>query len=130
MIGTVKLLLAGGLLASLPVLPAVLPQMGQDPATLIAQDPFQQEALWNFAVLQYTNDAGQTVEVAASAIAKLWLVSMGHGRMRLELLYQNRDYSQVDLRGFSIIRRSNAYAAVDIPIIRTTVSGMAFPAFK
>jgi hypothetical protein len=92
-----------------------------------AQKTFFQESTWNFAVLQYRNSDG-VVEVPAKNITRIWLVAMGHGELRLEILFENRDFSSVHVRDFSIIRRSNSLNAVDVPIVRTTLEGMAFPA--
>lgn len=129
MFATVKLVLAGGAIASLSMLSFTSAAV-QDPAPVAQADPVHQETVWNFAVLQYTSDTDQTVEIAASTIEKIWLLSMGHGRLRMEILFQNRDYSMIDLRSFNIIRRSNTFSAVDVPIVRTNEEGMVFPAFK
>jgi hypothetical protein len=124
-----KLLVAGGVLATLPVLPCLVPQpTGQDPAPAV--DSFHQEARWNFAVLQYTSAAGKSVEIAASSISKIWVLATHDGELSLEILYENSDYTYASVREFHVIRRSATYTSVDVPIVRTTAANMAFPAFK
>ena len=130
MLGAVKLALAGGLCAvTIPVLaaPRVVPQ---DPAPAVRQAPFYQESSWNLAVLQYTNARGDVVEVPARLLTRVWLLKTPEGRLRMEILYENRDYTSVDIRDFSIIRSSPGNAAVDVPIVRASIDGMAFPGFK
>ena len=65
----------------------------------------------------------------AGNIEKIWLLDAGYGRLRMEILFDNRDYSSIELHDFSIIRTA-ATAAVDIPIVRDRLDGMAFPAFR
>ena len=136
MIGPVKLVLAGGFLAALPVLSAVIPtpdRRGVQDAVVqdkVADDAFRAEAVWNFAVLQFTDGKGELIEIAAKTIQKLWLLSAPEGRWRLEILFANNDYSLIELGSFSIIRRSAKETAVDVPIVRARIDAMAFPAFK
>jgi hypothetical protein len=70
------------------------------------------------------------VEIPARNISKIWLVVMDHCQARLEILFENRDYSMIECEGFSIIRRSGSHSAVDVPIVRTRTAGMAFPLFR
>lgn len=127
MFGAVKLALAGGLLAAtVPVLAA----SGGRQDAVPNEDPFYQESTWNLALLQYTNAKGDIVEVPARLLTKVWLLKTSEGRLRMEILYENRDYASVDVRDFSIIRSSPGATSVDVPFVRASIGGMAFPAFK
>ena len=95
------------------------------------QDPFRQQMTWNFAILQYVNAQGQLVEVRAADLSSMrLLVSAETGLMRMELLHENNDYSSVQVQDFHLIRRSSAASSADVPVVRTQVEGMAFPAFS
>lgn len=132
MIAALKLALAGGLLAAaVPMLAVSEPQ--QDPQAATTQDPadsFRQESTWNFALLQYTDVNGSTVEVAARLVTKIWLLKSPEGDLRMEILYENRDYSSIAISSFSLIRSSAGLTAVDVPIQRGSIESMAFPAFR
>ncbi len=138
MLGTFKLLLAGGVFAvSVPFLAPAngvdaeqpqLPGITQDaPARKV---PVATEKRWNFAELQYTTADGKVANVPARRLAKLWLLSRPDGGMYLQIVYENSDYSLISVRDFHIIRRSATYSSVDVPIVRTTLDNMAFPVFQ
>ncbi|MGE0142479.1 MAG: hypothetical protein AB7I19_04390 [Planctomycetota bacterium] len=95
-----------------------------------AADPFLQESNWSFTVLQYCNTKGDIVEIPARNIAKVWLLKDEDGDLRLEILFQNRDYSSVAVSDFSLIRSSPSAVAVDVPFVRRSIQGMQFPAMK
>lgn len=127
MFGAVKLALAGGLFAAaIPVL--AVTGAPQDP--LPAASAFHQETTWNLAVLQYTTIKGDTVEVPARLLTKVWLLKTPEGQLRMELLFENRDYSSVEVRNFSLIRSASGTTAVDVPFVRGSIEDMAFPSFK
>jgi hypothetical protein len=129
MFAAVKLALAGGLLAAaVPVLATSGVPQPQDPD--VVADPFYQESTWNFAVLQYASLTGDLVEIPARLLKRVWLLKTPEGRLRMELLFENLDYSSIDIRDFSIIRSSAGQTAIDIPIVRGSIDRMAFPAMK
>lgn len=118
----------GALAATIPLLSMQSTDQRQEAET--SADPFGQESSWSFTVLQYTNTKGDLVEIPARNIAKVWLLKDEDGDLRLELLFQNRDYSSVAVRDFSLIRSSPSAVAVDVPFVRRSISGMQFPAMK
>ena len=127
MLGAVKLALAGGLFAA--AVPVLAVSSGvQDSKT--SQDPFYQESTWNLAMLQYTSARGDVVEIPARLLTKVWILKTEEGRLRMEILFENRDYTTIELRDFSVIRASPGLSPVDVPFVRATIDGMAFPAFK
>lgn len=99
----------------------------QDPQI---DDDFRQEVVWNFAVLQYVNTRGETVQIPASRLTKVWLLRTVEDRMRLELLYENKDYSQITVDEFHVLRSAPNTSAVDVPVVRAEIDAMAFPAFR
>lgn len=126
--GLIKIFAIFGLLASLSLLTGfvALPvQEAQQKA-----NPFYQTARLNFAVLQYTNARGKAVEVPASTITKIWLIADSDGDLRMEIAYENGDFSSLAIGDFHVIRRSNNLASVDVPVVRSDMSGLAFPGFK
>lgn len=130
---SLKLLVATASLAAIiPLLAMQDPQQnaGAKGNQIAKNDPFYQETVWSFTVLQYSNLRGDLVEVPARNIAKIWLLKDEDGDLRMELLYQNRDYSSLSIRDFSLIRSSPAAVAVDVPVVRTSISGMTFPEMK
>ena len=115
------------LLALLPWTLAAFPSSGSQTT---AQDPFRQQMVWNFAMLQYVNAQGELTEVRATDLRSMHLLlAEDTGLMRLELVYENNDYSSVELSDFHLIRRSSASGSADVSVIRSRVQGMSFPAF-
>lgn len=129
MLGALKLALAGGVLAAaVPVLSSNSPQ---DPAPASAtEDTFLQASTWNFAVLQYTDGHGNLIEIPARLLSKLWLLKTPEGQLRLEILYENLDYASIDVRMFSLLRSRPGMTSIDVPIVRASIDGMAFPAMR
>ncbi len=126
--GPSKLFAIVGVLACLSLLTAFVANPAQDSEQ--KRDPFYQSTRLNFAVLQVTNAAGKSTEIPASTITKIWLIADSDGDLRMEVSYENGDYSSLELHDFHIIRRSNSLASVDVPVVRTDMSGLAFPGFK
>lgn len=129
MLGALKLTLAGGVLAAaVPVFSSTQPQ---DPAPATAtEDTFLQASTWNFAVLQYTDGHGNLIEIPARLLSKLWLLKTPEGQLRLEILYENLDYASIDVRMFSLLRSRPGMTSIDVPIVRASIDGMAFPAMR
>jgi len=128
MTGPAKTLLVIAALAAVPLLAGWAPP--QDSERARPTDPLRQEASWSFAVLQYVDARDQLIEVPARNIARLQLLVGPEGDMRMEILYQNRDYASVVVRDFAIIRTSATATATDVPVVRTGFAAMAFPAFE
>lgn len=101
------------------------PPAPQDPA-----DGFRQAVAWNFAVLQYVNTRGELVEVPASRINRIALLRTADDRLRLEILFENKDYSLFVADEFHILRSAPNMTAVDVPVVRDDFAAMAFPAFR
>jgi hypothetical protein len=48
----------------------------------------------------------------------------------MELLYENLDYASIDVRTSSLLRSRPGVTSIDIPIVRASIDGMAFPAMR
>jgi hypothetical protein len=130
MLAALKLALAGGVLAAaVPVFSSTATQDLQ-PATAATEDTFLQASTWNFAVLQYTDGNGNLVEIPARLLTKMWLLKTPEGQLRLELLYENLDYASIDIGMFSLLRSRPGMTSTDVPIVRASISGMAFPEMR
>jgi hypothetical protein len=129
MLAALKLALAGGVLAA--AVPVFSSTAVQDPSPATAtEDTFLQTSTWNFAVLQYTDSHGNLVEIPARLLNKMWLLKTPEGQLRMELLYENLDYASIDVRTFSLLRSRPGVTSIDIPIVRASIDGMAFPAMR
>ncbi|MEO0480930.1 MAG: hypothetical protein AAF196_15770 [Planctomycetota bacterium] len=111
------------------------PRVPQDGALQPVEQPvqestFRQETIWRFAILQIVEQSGDVVEIPATLIAKLWLTVANNGSLRVEILYENNDFQSVSVRDFTIVRVSTGQAAVEVPIIRDRLSGLAFPELR
>jgi len=126
--GLMKIFAIVGLLTSLSLLAGFVALPVQDAKQ--KANPFYQAAQLNFAILQYTNSKGKSVEVPASTITKIWLIADSDGDLRMEISYENGDYSSLAINDFHVIRRSSNLASVDVPVVRSDMSGLAFPGFK
>lgn len=95
------------------------------------RDP-QQSTVLNFAILQTVSTTGEKRDIPASTIKKIWLLTEERGRLRIEVSYENGDYSSMEIADFHVIRASlnGSVPSVDVPVQRTGVDGMAFPEFK
>lgn len=126
--GLTKMFAIVGLLASLSLLTGFVAPPFQDAQQ--KSNPFYQTTRLNFAILQYTNSSGKVMEIPASTVTKIWLLADTEGGLRMEIAYENGDFSSLQIQDFHVIRRSSKLASVDVPVVRTDISGMAFPGFK
>lgn len=115
------------LLALLPwTLAAFAAPVPQNPTP----DTFRQQMVWNFAMLQYVDAQGELREIRAGDLRSIHLLLAEQtGLMRMELVYENNDYSSVEVRDFHLIRRSSAASTADVPVLRSLIQGMSFPGF-
>lgn len=107
--------LALGLLAMVPQGPDTTP-------------PGQKEdlaATVRFAELQYVDRAGQTRAVPARSILVVRVLEGLAEGLRLEINYENGDYSLVDVQGFHLLRAGRDLQ--DVRLIRCRHDRMAFP---
>lgn len=77
------------------------------------------------AELQYVDRAGQVRTVPARTVLVVRLLEGAQDGLRLEINYENGDYSMVDVQGFHLIRAGRDQQ--DVRLIRSRVDHMCFP---
>lgn len=80
----------------------------------------------NFAIFTYTDTGGRTTSVQARDLIEVRLLHGQQEHMRLELLYQNGDYSMVDAHAFHLVRKSEAGGS-DVVVTRAEPAAIVFP---
>lgn len=111
------------LLFSVPVLAAVA-MVPQDP---VSTDPAQadQSTIQSISALRYVTLQGTATEVSARSVVEIRLLEDSGEAMRLELLYENGDYSLLDVQGFHLLR--NGETAREVRLVRGKQARMRFP---
>ena len=114
------------LLLSLP-LAAALAFVPQDPRG--AQDP-QPAAAENGVVaslseMQYIDLQGKTVVVSARNVVEIRVFDDHPQHLRLELVYDNGDYSLIDAQALHLLR--NGSSTREVRLVRSGRDGMRFP---
>lgn len=116
---------------AVPVLLAMVPhdQGTQDPAApaAAAAAPADVSAIVRMSELQYMNTQGTMITVPSRNVLEIRLLEDSPG-IRLELTYENGDYSLIDAQSFHILRQG-----VNVQEVRLTRSGagrMLFPKVK
>ncbi len=97
--------------------------------SLQSQDP-QNPAEENIKVmpisaLQYVTASGERQTVRAENIVEIRVFEDHSDSVRIELLYENGDYSLIDAQSMHIMRRTGAPR--DVRLVRTQRSKMRFP---
>jgi hypothetical protein len=77
------------------------------------------------AELQYVDRAGQVRSVPARSILVLRLLEGAPEGLRIEINYENGDYSLIDVQGFHLLRAGRDLQ--DVRLIRSRVDRMVFP---
>lgn len=78
--------------------------------------------------LQYVDLAGKTVALAARNMLEVRLVDNAGEHLRLEIFYENGDYSLVDVQGFHVIRTGQDVQ--EVRFTRTKKERLAFPMLR
>jgi hypothetical protein len=111
------------LLLPVPVV-AALAMMPQDPQTV---DPAlnDQATVVSISELNYINQQGSEVRVPARNVVEVRFLEDHAHHIRLELLYENGDYSLVDAQAFHLLR--NGTSSREVRLVRGKQSRMRFP---
>ena len=75
--------------------------------------------------LQYTPLNGAMVSVPARNVVEVRLIEDGNEHMRLELVYENGDYSMQTVQGFHLLH--NGTGTREVRLVRGASSRMRFP---
>ena len=97
--------------------------------SLQSQDPQNPEAenvkVMPISALSYTTANGVQQVIRAEKIVEIRLFDDHSDSVRIELLYENGDYSLIDAQQFNIMRRTGSPR--DVRLVRTQRSKMRFP---
>lgn len=112
-----KLLLAVPVVAAL----AMVPQ-GQGPGNPTLTE---NQHVLPISELQYVDLQGKKVAVSARNVVEIRLLEDITETIRLELFYDNGDFSLIDAQAFHLLR--NGATTREVKLVRGQVSGMRFP---
>jgi len=101
---------------------AMVPQGGQNPG-----DPSLADIVAVVAIseLNYVNPQGTTTVVSARNVVEIRVIEDNPQGIRLELFYENGDYSLIDTQGFHLLRNSGATR--EVRLVRGKSARMRFP---
>ena len=101
---------------------AMVPQNPQNPG-----DPSLVDATSVVAIseLDYVNQQGATTVVSARNVVEIRLVEDAQHAIRLELFYENGDYSLIDAQAFHLLR--NGGSTREVRLVRGNKARMRFP---
>lgn len=98
----------------------------QDPdLQATGQAPIETAATIELAEMQYIDLQGNTTVVSARNVVEIRVLEDQPNHIRLELLYENGDYSLLTAQAIHLLRSGASPRTVKI--IRTTTAGMRFP---
>jgi hypothetical protein len=120
------------LFLSLPIAAALslAPQNQQNPqdpqdAPATAAQPAEHVAVITLSEMQYIDLQGKTTVVPARNVAEIRVFDDEQRQIRLELTYDNGDYSLIDAQAIHILR--NGPSAREVRLVRSPQSRMRFP---
>ena len=104
---------------------AFAPYQNQDPQPTNPGGVVETTAVMPISEMQYTDLQGKTVVVSARNVVEIRLFDDQKQHVRLELLYENGDYSMIDAQALHLLR--NGSTKRDVKLVRTHLGGMRFP---
>lgn len=110
------------LLLPIPFVAALVAMMPQGPEDNPAAEV---STILHISEMQYVDALGKTTVVAARNLAELRLLEDSHESLRIELLYDNGDYSLVNAQSLHVLR--SGHNATDVRFVRSGRARMRFP---
>lgn len=114
------------MLLLVPAVAATLALVPQDP---VAQDGQPKAtdtvAITNLSDIQYTDLQGKTTTVSARNVVEVRLLEDVGLHVRVELVYENGDYSMIDAQSVHVLRHGTG--SREVRLVRTNRAGMRFP---
>ncbi len=101
---------------------AMAPQGAQDPADAA---PAEQVTVLPITELQYVTPQGTLQAVPARNVVEIRLLEDHPHAIRLELVYDNGDYSLISAQSFHILRENGSTR--EVRLVRSKESRMRFP---
>lgn len=111
------------LLLPVPVIAAIA-MVPQDPPPAEPKSA-DQAAVTSISELQYITLQGTPSVVSARNVVEIRLIEDHAEHIRLELMYENGDYSLIDAQGFHLLR--NGPSAREVRLVRGAQARMRFP---
>jgi hypothetical protein len=112
------------LLVPVPLV-AALAMVPQDPQPVAADATAEVSTTAPITELQYVNLQGTTQVVTARQVVEIRLVEDHTQHIRLELIYENGDYSLIHAQAFHLLR--NGTSSREVRLVRSKQSKMRFP---
>ncbi|GAB4135933.1 MAG: hypothetical protein Fur0037_00020 [Planctomycetota bacterium] len=109
-------------LLPVPLLFALFAMVPQAPGSAEAKDV---TAVLAVSQVQYVDMAGNTVSLAARGVLEMRVLEDAGEHIRLEILYQNGDYSLVETQGLHVLRSGQDMQ--DVRFTRTKRDRILFP---
>jgi len=100
---------------------AFVPQDPQQPA----EPPQEQSTVISLAEMQYVDRQGETRSVPSRNVVEIRVFEDDSDHIRLELLYDNGDYSLIDAQALHILRSGGSTR--DVKLVRASRRNMRFP---
>ena len=110
------------LILTLPIATAMVMAPQDAAKTQKPQDP---TAVMTLSEMQYTDLQGKTVVVSARNVVEIRLLGDNDERVRLELLYDNGDYSLIDAQALHLLR--NGPSTREVKLVRAKGTDLRFP---
>jgi hypothetical protein len=105
---------------------ALLPQDPQPSTTPPAPPGSEPTTIVSISELQYLNQLGAPVSIPARNVVEVRLLEEYEQHVRIELIYDNGDYSLLDTQGFHLLR-NNGGATREVRLVRGKKANMRFP---
>lgn len=111
---------------SLPIAAALAFAPSPAPAAQDAQDPtLETVKVMPIAELQYVDLQGEKHVVPSTSVVEIRVFDEQAHSIRLELLYDNGDYSLVDAQAMHLLRKNGTTR--DVRLVRSKRAAMRFP---
>lgn len=113
------------LLLPIPFVAALVAMAPQDPAPADGQASADATTIIRISEFQYVDLQGKTNVVPARNVLEVRLLEDIAQNVRLEVLYENGDYSMVDAQAFHLLRSGRDQ--LDVRFVRSNSARLRFP---
>jgi hypothetical protein len=104
---------------------AALAMVPQDPQPAVTPAVPENSTVVSLSELQYVNLQGTATVVSARLVVEIRLLEERGEHVRIELLYENGDYSLIDAQAFHLLR--NGTSSREVKLVRCKSDQMRFP---
>jgi hypothetical protein len=111
------------MLLPVPLALLLLAMMPQEPQA--AEDPADVSSVMRVSELQYIDHQGKTNVIPSRNVFEVRLLEGTERGMRIEVLYDNGDYSMISAQALHVLRSGRD--AMDVRFVRSAPARMRFP---